>query len=207
MHLAMGHLDLCEMELERMKTHRSSDEARSFPFRGAAVMEVRLLIRKKDYGAAAVLAQEHIHDLQKLNDKSALVALVTLRALALGLSGDLVGCARELLDANDLGATSMKELQADYFHACGLILKQLDRQNAVTFESRSFRIWAAHRICAGRLRRLRRRDTPQTMMPLPRTWCRSTHRRRASLNLDPSSGRQRLSIIWRRHLMSRTNRN
>ena len=151
MHLAMGHLDLCEMELERMKTHRSSDEARSFPFRGAAVMEVRLLIRKKDYSAAAVLAQEHIHDLQKLNDKSALVALVTLRALALGLSGDLVGCAREILDASDLGATSLKELQADYFHACGLILKQLDRQNAVTFESRSFRIWAAHKNMCGPL--------------------------------------------------------
>ena len=151
MHLAMGHLETCERELERMKAHRSSDEARSFPFRGAAVIEVRLLIRKQDYAAAAILARAHIHDLQKLNDSSALVALVTLRALALGLSGDLVGCSRELLDASELGATSMKELQADYAHACGLILKHLNRQNALTFESRSFRIWAAHGNTCGPL--------------------------------------------------------
>ena len=151
MHLAMGHLESCEIELERMKSHRSSDEARSFPFRAAAVMEVRLLIRKQDYAAAAVLARAHIHDLKKLNDSSALVALVTLRALALGLSGDLVGCSRELLDANDLGATGMKELQADYAHACGLILKHLNRQNALTFEGRSFRIWAAHGNTCGPL--------------------------------------------------------
>src|SRR5688572_13932245 len=144
MQLAMGHLDSCENELARIRAHRSSDEALSFPLRGAAVLEVRLLIRRKEYGAAAALAQTHIGDLQKLNDRSALVALVTLRALALGLSGDLVACARELVEASELGATSMKELQADYAHACGQILKQRDRNAVSPFEFRSFRIWAAH---------------------------------------------------------------
>ncbi len=151
MYLSMGLLDSCDTQLARIKEHRSSDEARSFPFRGAAVMEVRLLIRKKEYGAAAKLAQEHVRDLQKLNDKSALIALVTLRALALGLSGESADCSRYLLEASDLGATSMKELQADYAHACGLILKHLNRENALRFESRSFRIWGAHGNVCGPL--------------------------------------------------------
>jgi len=154
MHLAMGQLDLCERELQRIKEHRSPDDALSFPFRGAAVLEVRLLIRRKQYSAAAVLAQSHIESLQKLNDKSALVALVILKALALGLSGDHRACAMELLRANELGAASTRELQADYAHACSLILNAVDPTAVLPFEARSFEIWAAHKNVCGPLEAL-----------------------------------------------------
>jgi tetratricopeptide (TPR) repeat protein len=112
MHLVMGQLDSCEAQLAQIMAHRSSD-ALSFTFRGAAVLEVRLLIRRGEYAPAANLAEWYIRELQRVNDKSALVALIASRALALALSGNLTDCARELLEASRLGGTSMRALQAE----------------------------------------------------------------------------------------------
>jgi len=148
MHLAMGNLDACAEELAQLKAYRSDDETLGFPFRGASVLEVRLLIRKGEYSAAETLARSKIGELQKVKDRSSLVALTTLRALALGLSGDLAACSHELLQASHIGATSTRELQAEYAHACGLILRHVNRSSS-PFEHRSFRIWAAHgNVCA-----------------------------------------------------------
>jgi DNA-binding NtrC family response regulator len=148
--LAMGRLDACEAELSQLNAHRS-DETLRFTFRRASALEVRLLVRKGKYAAAADFALSQIHELSKLNDRSSLVALTTLRALALGLAGDLESCSHELLNASHLGATSMRELQAEYAHACGLILKHVHPAAPSPFEHRSFRIWAAHGNVSGPL--------------------------------------------------------
>jgi DNA-binding NtrC family response regulator len=114
-------------------------------------MEVRLLIRRGEYSAAIALADSYIHELEKVHDKSALVALIAWKALAFAFSGNITGCARELLTASHLGATSIRALQADYAHMCGLILNHIGPTPVSAFESRSFRIWSAHGSVCGPL--------------------------------------------------------
>jgi DNA-binding NtrC family response regulator len=150
MHLAMGQLDSCEMALARVKAHRSSG-ALGFSLRGAAVLEVRLLIRRGDYAAAVTVAESYIQELEEVNDKSALVALIVSKALALANSGNISACARELLAASHFGAASMRSLQADYAHVCGLILNHISCSAFPAFESRGFRVWAAHGSVCGPL--------------------------------------------------------
>jgi len=146
----MGRLEACGAELAQLYAHRS-DETLRFTFRRAIALEVRLLIREGKHTAAADLASLQIRESLKVNDSSSLVALTTLRALALGLAGDLKSCAYELLNASYLGATGMKELQADYANACGLILRHLDPKMPYPFEHRSFRIWTAQGNVCGPL--------------------------------------------------------
>jgi hypothetical protein len=144
MQLAMGHVAECEAELTQLEARRPEDLILSFTFRGAAILKVRLLIRKKEYAAAAAQARAQISELVKLNDTSSIVVLTTLKALALGLSGDLSECCRALVDTNQLGASVLREHQADYAHACGLISKHFAPAKIFPFEDRSFRIWAEH---------------------------------------------------------------
>jgi len=150
MHLVMGDLDSCEGELRQIQAHRSID-ALSFTFRTAAVLEVQLLIRRGDYISAAKLAESHIQELQQVDDHSALVALITFRALALCVSGNMGRCSQELLEANRLGAASVRAVQADFAHVCGLILNHVHGVPFSMFERRSFRIWAAHGNACGPL--------------------------------------------------------
>ena len=87
MQLAMGHVAECEAELTKLEARRPDDLTLNFTLRGAAILKVRLLIRKGQDANAAVLAQSQIHEFIKVNDTSSVVALTTLRALALGLVG------------------------------------------------------------------------------------------------------------------------
>jgi DNA-binding NtrC family response regulator len=150
MHLAMGHLDACEAELAQLKAYRSV-EPFGVPLRAASVLEVRLMITKGEHAAASAFAFSQIQELAKVNDRTSLVALTTLRAVALGLMGDFKGCSHELLNASHMGATSMKELQAEYAHACSLILAHLEPTIVFPFEHRSFQIWSAHGNVCGPL--------------------------------------------------------
>jgi DNA-binding NtrC family response regulator len=50
-----------------------------------------------------------------------------------------------------MGATSMKELQAEYAHACSLILAHLEPTIVFPFEHRSFQIWSAQGNVCGPL--------------------------------------------------------
>ena len=145
MQLALGHVARCEAELALLEERRPDHLTLNFTFRGAAVLGVKLLIRKGEYGAAALLAQSQIHEFAKVNDTSSLVALKTLRAVALGLVGDFAECSRALVDANHAGATDLREHQAEYAHACGLIWRHVAPTKSSPFESRSFRIWAVTR--------------------------------------------------------------
>ena len=127
MQLAMGRVAECEAELTKLEARRPDDLTLNFTLRGAAILKVRLLIRKGQYADPAVLAQSQINEFIKVNDTSSVVALTTLRALALGLvGGDFAECCRALVDASYLGASTLREQQAEYAHACGLICRHVE---------------------------------------------------------------------------------
>jgi DNA-binding NtrC family response regulator len=144
MQLAMGQIAECEAELGKLEARRPDDLSLNFTLRGAAILKVRLLIRKGQHRAAAHLAQSQINECLKLSDTSSVVALTTLSALALGLAGDFAECCRALLNASYLGATVLIEQQAEYANACGLLSRQLNSTTTFPFEARSFRIWEDH---------------------------------------------------------------
>ena len=135
MHLALGRVARCEAELALLEALRPDPLTLNFTFRGAAVLRVKLLIRKGEYAAAALLAESQISEFAKVNDTSSLVALKTLRAVALGLIGDYAACSRALVDASQVGATGLREHQAEYAHASRLIWQQVAPAKAAPFES------------------------------------------------------------------------
>jgi DNA-binding NtrC family response regulator len=150
MRLAMGDLHACEMELAQIKARRSNEATLGYSFRRAAILEVRLLIKKGEHHAAASLAESQTRELAKLQDHSSLAALTILKAVALGLTDDITGCSRELLNAAHM-SSGMKELQAEYAHACSLILAHLEPTIVFPFEHRSFQIWSAQGNVCGPL--------------------------------------------------------
>ena len=144
MHMALGDLVSCQRSLENLDHLKRGDLTLSFSFRSAATIKVKLLIRRDEWADAAELAKSQLSEFEKVNDTLSLVALKTLRAVALVHLGNYRECCRELLDASRLGANSLREHQAEYAHACSLVWKQVKAPEPSPFETRSFRIWSEH---------------------------------------------------------------
>jgi DNA-binding NtrC family response regulator len=177
----MGQIARCEAELAEIESQRP--DYWNLTFRNAAVLKVKLLIAKGEFEPATQLAQTQILEFEKIDDSSSVIALKILRAVASGLRGDTSECIRALNDASCAGATSLKEHQAEFAYACGLIWETLAPTKRAPFEARSQRIWAAHGNKCGPLqaitakghvandegdaRRLLKHHSPQdSMMPV-----------------------------------------
>jgi DNA-binding NtrC family response regulator len=141
MHLAKGDLVACEEALTKLDALRKRDLTKSFTFRGVGTLRVKLLIRQGRFEDAAQLAHSLLDEFARVNDSSSIVALTTLRAVALNQLGKTDACAHALLAASYLGATTLREHQGEYAHACGLVWRHSEPTKRSPFEARSFRIW------------------------------------------------------------------
>jgi len=143
MHVALGQLDECERALDRIEILKGNRLQLAYTVRGAAVVRVKLLIRRGRWRDAANLAQSELDEFARVNDSGSSVALRSLRSLALSCLGDTAASSLDLLDAGLLGGATLREQQADYFQTCGLVLAKTERNGtAPLFRKRSFRIWA-----------------------------------------------------------------
>ena len=141
MHLALGHLDKCEDALQKLEALKAQHLTLSYSFRTASAIKVRLLIRRGQFEQAVALADAELAQFATVNDLSSQAALMLLKATALARIGKEGACAKELLDANLLGATSFRGHQAESAQSCGMILARRSGHQANVFLERSFRIW------------------------------------------------------------------
>jgi DNA-binding NtrC family response regulator len=141
-HLASDQFDECDQTLKQIEAFRRDRLQSAYTVRGAALLRVKLLIRRGQWEAASTLAQTELAEFSKINDSGSSISLTLSRAIALALSGDSARSSREILEAGTLGAASLREHQADYFQTCATILFHNGQTESASFlRDRSSRIW------------------------------------------------------------------
>src|SRR5262245_35093001 len=107
MHLALGQLDECEQMLARIESVRGESLQSAYTVRGAAILRVKLMIRRSQWQEASNLAQSELVEFARVNDSGSAVALTLSRALALASLGDSSGSSRDILDTAGLGGPTL----------------------------------------------------------------------------------------------------
>ena len=154
MHLALGNLDKCEDALKKLEALKGQHLTLSYSFRTASAIKVRLLIRRHQFEEAAALAEAELAQFATVNDAPSQASLMLLKAVALARTGHTAASAKEVLDANLLGATSFREHQAESSQTYAMILKQSSPRQSRVFFDRSFRVWREQGNECGRLEAL-----------------------------------------------------
>ena len=149
-YLAAGRLgDSNRVILEiRDRIKRSDRVGLIYHVRWAIITEARLLIKQGRH-ADAIAVLESVEDrIRSQADFPLSVAVHLTLAQALIRQGDAPLAASHIVRASELGATTIRDLQAEYYYGCGLTIS--DSVLAHHLQERANRLWVFHDVVSVR---------------------------------------------------------
>jgi DNA-binding NtrC family response regulator/tetratricopeptide (TPR) repeat protein len=152
-YLALGHLDEAEQTLRDIRD-RATQHERAFSIyhvRWASITKARLLMRRGalDDAMKGLTVTEEL--LKGVGDIPLAVTVHLVTAQVLARRAAFAEAAKRLVDASELNATGIRELQAQYYYASALILRGLQSPLEQHLRNRAIRLWADQGIVSLRL--------------------------------------------------------
>ena len=142
LHLALNRLDDCERVFAQIAQLRSGRALESYyTLRWAAVCRTRLLNRQGLWQQSIDETSLEIDRATTLADDPLRAALLLVQAEARTGAGQRRTASKRLLDAAELGALSIRELQGQYFYTAAGILERTAAPLADRLRARARRVW------------------------------------------------------------------
>jgi DNA-binding NtrC family response regulator len=142
-YLGKGELKLCEEVLDRIEAAAAEDEelANSYGVRWAAITRARLLLQQQKHETAVEFLTRVEQRDRGATDAPFAAALSMYMAQALAMSGNSSDAARYLVLAHQLGATSLRGLQGQFYGALASILSYSHSGLSLSVRNRAVRVW------------------------------------------------------------------
>ena len=142
-YLATGDLGKCQQALE-LSGFTSDDSATLDPRYGkrwASLTKAKWLMRRHEYSAALKWLQSVETRTNTLKDQAFNAAIHLLAAQATDRLGKERDCARRIEQADSSGVRQNAEIQGQFHHSLGLIVRNETPRLAVQLQERAKRIW------------------------------------------------------------------
>jgi ATP/maltotriose-dependent transcriptional regulator MalT len=141
-YLASGRLDQAERVILEIKDRLRQTESAGLIYhvRWTTITEARLLMNRGRYDEAIALSRAAEQRFAAHRDLPLSAAVHLTHAQAAALKGDFSEAARRLLRAAELGATTIRELQAEYYYACAFAAVG-DEAFGARLKQRARRVW------------------------------------------------------------------
>ncbi len=152
-HLARNELDECQAILTSIEEQaiRNQALASSYPVRWAAITNARLFLRQGKARLAADLLADIEERSREIRDTPFSIAIHVTRAQALARDGQIAGACRQLVLADQEGATKFRELQGQYDYAAAGVLSGFSPSLENHLRDRAERLWAEQGIVSLRM--------------------------------------------------------
>jgi tetratricopeptide (TPR) repeat protein len=130
----------------RQRTNRTDPTGAIYYVRWAAITEARLLIKSGRYADAIAVLDAAEDRFRNQGDAPLSVAIHLTQAQALIRQGDGRLAGSRIVRASELGATRIRDLQAEYYYGCSLTIS--DRPLVQHLQRRARSLWAFHDVVA-----------------------------------------------------------
>ena len=152
-YLALNRLDDTERVLHDLyeRVNQYERPASIYHVRWAAITEARLLVKRgalRDVIKRLSVAEERF---QEVGDIPLTAVAHLVKAQAFARTGTFDETAKLLLRASELNITGIRELQAQYYYASALVLRNLSTPLKKHLRDRALRLWAEQGVVSVRL--------------------------------------------------------
>jgi len=147
----MGRLDECEEALRYVIDEvGKKDEtlAAAYHVRWAAITKARLLIKRGAYRDALSWIERDEHQSLGIMDTAFVATRHLVAAQAQARTGNVASAANRMMLAHEAGATTVPELQPQYYYAASQIVRGTDCALADLLSHRAIRIWRGQGVVA-----------------------------------------------------------
>src|SRR4030095_383307 len=153
-HLALGELDECDEALSVIDAHVLSHPELSsqYDVRLAAIPRARVWLRRGELKKALYLLLKVVEQAKQLEHRPLQVAAHIAAAQVLAKLGLPADASVHLFTADRLGATTLPELQAPFYYASALVLRESSSCPLEQWlHERALRLWEDQHVVSVRL--------------------------------------------------------
>jgi tetratricopeptide (TPR) repeat protein len=143
-HLALGELAECDETLQFIALQAERDDRIKslYHVRWAAITKALLLLKQRNPTGAAEWIDNAMRDYATLGDGPLKAAIHLVGAQLAATTGDRDQAASHILFSSELECASIRELQAQYYHSCGVAAAGDNPQFSDDLRHRAARLWS-----------------------------------------------------------------